>query len=73
LTLGAKLLWELFKIGMGVWIAIVGVMIANEFREKRCEARWSQSGYTTKFETWNGCFVQMGGSWIPEANVQVNR
>jgi hypothetical protein len=65
-------MWQAFLYLLGAAaLFFFGTVVYPAVSTGRCNARWNESGLTTKYDEWSGCKVEIDGRWIPEANVQI--
>jgi hypothetical protein len=51
-------------------IYIIGVGLAMAVDLEACNSLGQMTNKTTKWELWNGCFVQVRGQWVPRSTWQ---
>jgi hypothetical protein len=53
---------------VGIVLLTVVAMVSCDrmAEERRCAARWADSGYSSSYDPHAGCRVKVNGKWMPE-------
>jgi hypothetical protein len=66
-------MWEIVKWCFWAALAFAIHQNAPEFMTARCKNKWGDSGLSFRYTRHVGCMVEVDGTWLPEANVQIRR